>query len=66
MLTRQKKKEREDKELAEQMIDTYLAWQSQNENEVIDVEMKFAFDLSGVSSKGSLTGLSEPLREITS
>jgi DNA helicase-2/ATP-dependent DNA helicase PcrA len=47
-----KKKEREDKERAEQMIDTYLAWQSQNENEVIDVEMKFAFDLSGRIVKG--------------
>ena len=29
------------------MIDTYIAWQAQNENEFIDVEMKFAFDLSG-------------------
>jgi DNA helicase II / ATP-dependent DNA helicase PcrA len=47
-----KKKEREDKERAEQMIDNYLAWQSQNENEVIDVEMKFAFDLSGRVVKG--------------
>jgi DNA helicase-2/ATP-dependent DNA helicase PcrA len=47
-----KKKEREDKERAEQMIDTYLAWQSQNENQVIDVEMKFAFDLSGRTVKG--------------
>ena len=47
-----KKKEREDKERAEQMIGTYLAWQSQNENEVIDVEMKFAFDLSDRIVKG--------------
>jgi DNA helicase-2/ATP-dependent DNA helicase PcrA len=47
-----RKKECEDKERAEQMIDTYLAWQSQNENEVIDVEMKFAFDLSGRIVKG--------------
>jgi len=47
-----KKKEREDKERAEQMTDTYLAWQSQNENQVIDVEMKFAFDLSGRTVKG--------------
>jgi DNA helicase-2/ATP-dependent DNA helicase PcrA len=47
-----KKKECEDKDRAEQMIDTYLAWQSQNENEVIDVEMKFAFDLNGRIVKG--------------
>jgi DNA helicase-2/ATP-dependent DNA helicase PcrA len=47
-----KKKEREDKELAEQMIDTYLAWQAQNENEVVDVEMKFAFDLNDRIVKG--------------
>jgi DNA helicase-2/ATP-dependent DNA helicase PcrA len=42
-----KKEEREHKGRAEQMIDTYLTWQSQNENEVVDVEMKFAFDLNG-------------------
>ena len=47
-----KKKEREDKERAEQMIDSYLAWQAHNENEVIDVEMKFTFDLSGRIVKG--------------
>jgi DNA helicase II / ATP-dependent DNA helicase PcrA len=47
-----KKKEREDKELAEKMIDTYLAWQAQNENQVIDVEMKFVFNLSGRNVKG--------------
>jgi DNA helicase-2/ATP-dependent DNA helicase PcrA len=47
-----KTKEREDIELAERMIDTYLAWQSRNENEVFDVEMKFAFDLRGRIVKG--------------
>ena len=34
------------------MIDAYLAWQSKNENEVIDVEMRFAFKLSDRIVKG--------------
>ena len=49
---RLRKKEREDKASAEQMIDAYLAWQAQNENKVVDVEMKFAFNLSGRVVKG--------------
>jgi DNA helicase-2/ATP-dependent DNA helicase PcrA len=47
-----RKKEREDKGRAEQMIDVYLDWQAHNENKVVDVEMKFAFNLSGRIVKG--------------
>ena len=47
-----RKKEREDKERVEQMIDVYLTWQAQNENQVIDVEMKFEFNLGGRIVKG--------------
>ncbi len=49
---RSRKKEREDKASAEQMIDAYLAWQAKNENQIIDVEMKFAFNLNGRVVKG--------------
>jgi DNA helicase-2/ATP-dependent DNA helicase PcrA len=34
------------------MIDVYLTWQAQNENQVIDVEMKFEFNLGGRIVKG--------------
>ncbi len=44
--------ERENKERAEQMIDTYLAWHAKNENQIADIEMKFAFNLNGRVVKG--------------
>jgi len=47
-----RKKEREDKERAEKMIDAYLAWQAHNENHVINVEMKFTFNLNDRIVKG--------------
>ncbi|MCX6818522.1 MAG: UvrD-helicase domain-containing protein [Candidatus Aenigmarchaeota archaeon] len=42
-----KKKEQEDKALAEQMIDAYLEWTKSNKNEVIGAEMEFNFTLAG-------------------
>jgi DNA helicase-2/ATP-dependent DNA helicase PcrA len=45
-------KEREDKERAAQMVETYLAWREHNENEVIAAEMKFQFSLNGRVVKG--------------
>ena len=47
-----RKKEREDKERAAQMIETYSAWQERNENEVIAAEMKFQFTLNDRVVKG--------------
>ncbi|MGZ4852969.1 MAG: ATP-dependent helicase [Halobacteriota archaeon] len=47
-----KQKEREDKVLAEQMFETYLAWQAGNENEIVDAEMEFAFELNERTVKG--------------
>ena len=47
-----RQKEREDKERAAQMIETYLAWRERNENEVIAAEMKFQFTLNGRVVKG--------------
>ncbi|MGZ4928353.1 MAG: ATP-dependent helicase [Halobacteriota archaeon] len=52
-----KQKEREDKALAEQMFKTYVAWQTENENEVVDAEMKFAFTLNGRTVKGFIDRL---------
>jgi DNA helicase-2/ATP-dependent DNA helicase PcrA len=49
-VTRQK--EREDKERAAQMVETYLTWRERNENEVIAAEMKFQFSLNGRVVKG--------------
>jgi DNA helicase-2/ATP-dependent DNA helicase PcrA len=47
-----RQKEREDKERAAQMMETYLAWRERNENEVIAAEMKFQFTLNGRVVKG--------------
>jgi DNA helicase-2/ATP-dependent DNA helicase PcrA len=47
-----KQKEAEDKIQAQQMLDTYLAWNERNENEIIGAEMKFAFTLNGRSVTG--------------
>jgi DNA helicase-2/ATP-dependent DNA helicase PcrA len=47
-----RQKEREDKERAAQMVETYLAWRESNENEVIAAEMKFQFTLDGRVVKG--------------
>ena len=47
-----KQKEAEDKIQAQQMLETYLAWNERNENEIIGAEMKFAFTLNGHSVTG--------------
>jgi DNA helicase-2/ATP-dependent DNA helicase PcrA len=47
-----KQKEAEDKIQAQQMLDTYLAWNERNENEIIGAEMKFDFTLNGRSVTG--------------
>ena len=47
-----KQKEAEDKIQAQQMLETYLAWNERNENEIIGAEMKFAFTLNGRSVTG--------------
>ena len=47
-----KQKEAEHKKQAQQMLETYLAWNERNENEIIGAEMKFAFTLNGRSVMG--------------
>jgi DNA helicase-2/ATP-dependent DNA helicase PcrA len=47
-----KQKEAEDKTQAQQMLDTYLAWNERNDNEIIGAEMKFTFTLNGRSVTG--------------
>jgi DNA helicase-2/ATP-dependent DNA helicase PcrA len=47
-----KQKEAEDKTQAQQMLDTYLAWNERNDNEIIGAEMKFAFTFNGRSVMG--------------
>ena len=47
-----RQKEAEDKKLAQQMLETYLAWNERNENEIIGAEMKFAFTLNDRSVTG--------------
>jgi DNA helicase-2/ATP-dependent DNA helicase PcrA len=54
-VTRQK--ESEDKARAEEMIDTYLAWQHAHANEVIDSEMGFSFALNNRQVKGFIDRL---------
>ena len=47
-----RQKEREDKERAAHMIETFLVWRERNENEVVAAEMKFQFTLNGRVVKG--------------
>jgi DNA helicase-2/ATP-dependent DNA helicase PcrA len=47
-----KTKEQEDRRQAEKMIDTYLDWQKNNDNEIVGTEIGFGIEIAGRMVKG--------------
>lgn len=53
-LKKPKKKEQEDRQLVENMLQTYISWLESNPNSVVDVEKKFQLEFEGIKITGDI------------
>ncbi|QLH04214.1 hypothetical protein C5F49_01975 [Nitrosopumilus oxyclinae] len=53
-LKKPKKKEAEDRQLVENMLQTYISWLESNPNTVVDVEKEFQLEFEGVKVTGNI------------
>ncbi len=49
-----KKKEQEDRQMVEKMLQTYISWLESNENTLVDVEKDFQLEFEGVKITGNI------------